>query len=148
MIFKDKVAVVTGAGGTLCSVIAIELAKEGAKVVLVGRTIEKLEKTLEKIKEFNGEAFCFACDVTNKESVAELAKTVKEKYGPCDFLINGAGGNNSKAMPTITSFDERELTGELPEGTRGIYDIDMDAFESVLLINTMGTVIPTLEFAK
>jgi NAD(P)-dependent dehydrogenase (short-subunit alcohol dehydrogenase family) len=51
-------------------------------------------------------------------------------------------------MPTITSFDPRELTGELPEGTRGLYDIDMDAFESVLNINTMGTVIPTMEFAK
>ena len=51
-------------------------------------------------------------------------------------------------MPTITKYDPRELTGELPEGDRGLYDIDMDAFQSVLNINTMGTVIPTMEFAK
>ena len=54
------------------------------------------------------------------------------------------------AEPTarITKFDDRELSGDLPEGERGIYNIDMDAFRSVLDINTMGTVIPTLEFAK
>ena len=51
-------------------------------------------------------------------------------------------------MPSITKFDARELAGSLPEGQRGLYDIDMDAFESVLKINTMGTVIPTMEFAK
>ena len=51
-------------------------------------------------------------------------------------------------MPSITKYDERELSGGLPEGQKGLYDIDMDAFESVLKINTMGTVIPTMEFAK
>lgn len=146
--FKDKIAVITGAGGTLCSEIAIQLAKNGAKVVLVGRTMEKLETVLGKIKSDGGEGFAYACDVTDKEAISELAKTVESKFGLCDYLINGAGGNNIKAMPTITKFDERELTGDLPEGERGLYDIDMDAFESVLNINTMGTVIPTMEFAK
>ena len=146
--FKEKVAVVTGAGGTLCSEIAIQLAKEGAKVVLVGRTKEKLEAVLEKIKSDGGEGFAYACDVTDKKAIAELAKEVENKFGLCDYLVNGAGGNNIKAMPTITKFDERELSGDLPEGERGLYDIDIDAFESVLNINTMGTVIPTMEFAK
>lgn len=146
--FKDKIAVITGAGGTLCSEIAIQLAKNGAKVVLVGRTMEKLETVLGKIKSDGGEGFAYACDVTDKEAISELAKTVESKFGLCDYLINGAGGNNIKAMPTITKFDERELTGDLPEGEHGLYDIDMDAFESVLNINTMGTVIPTMEFAK
>lgn len=147
-LFENKVAVVTGAGGTLCSEIAIRLSQEGVKVFLVGRTAEKLLKTAEKISEAGGvPAQVYACDVTDKEAVAELAKTVEEQGG-CDFLINGAGGNNAKAMPTIIAYDPRELSGELSEGERGLYDIDMDAFESVLNINTMGTVIPTLEFAK
>jgi len=146
--FKEKVAVVTGAGGTLCSEIAIQLAKEGAKVVLVGRTMEKLKIVFDKITAEGGTAFAYACDVTDKAAIAELAKEVESKFGLCDYLINGAGGNNIKAMPTITKFDERELTGTLPEGERGLYDIDIDAFESVLNINTMGTVIPTMEFAK
>lgn len=148
MDFKNKVAVVTGAGGTLCSCLAIELAKKGVKVVLVGRTREKLEATAEKIAAFGGEYLIYPCDVCDKNAIAELAKLVEEKFGLCDFLINGAGGNNTKAMPTITKFDERELCGTLPEGSRGLYDIDMDAFESVIKINTMGSVIPMMEFAK
>ena len=146
--FKDKVAVVTGAGGTLCSEIAIQLAKVGVKVVLVGRTEEKLKKVQKAIETDGGIAFVYACDVTDKEEIAILAKEVETRFGLCDFLINGAGGNNIKAMPTITKFDEKELSGELPEGERGLYNIDLDAFESVLNINTMGTVIPTMEFAK
>ena len=114
--FSGKIAVVTGAGGTLCSEIAIQLALEGAKVFLVGRTTEKLVKTADKIKELGGvEPVLFPCDVTDRESVLALAKAT-EQAGGCDFLINGAGGNNVKAMPTITKFDPRELTGELPEG--------------------------------
>ena len=148
MSFENKVTVVTGAGGTLCSAISIELARCGAKVVLVGRTKEKLNTVLEKIQAFGGTAFAYSCDVTDKAAVEALAKAVEETYGPCDLLINGAGGNDIKAMPTITKFDPRELTGELPEGARGLYNVDMDAFQQVLNLNTMGTVLPTMELAK
>lgn len=148
MKFQNKVAVVTGAGGTLCSAISIDLAKKGAEVVLVGRTKEKLDAVLSEIKAFGGTAAAFPCDVTDQESVAELAAAAEETFGACSMLVNGAGGNNTKAMPTITQFDMRELTRELPEGEKGLYDIDLDAFRQVLLTNTMGTVYPTLEFAK
>lgn len=148
MKFQNKVAVVTGAGGTLCSAISVDLAKKGAKVVLVGRTKEKLDAVLSEINAFGGTAVAFCCDVTDQKSVAELSAAVEETYGACSMLVNGAGGNNTKAMPTITQFDRRELTKELPEGERGLYDIDLDAFRQVLLTNTMGTVYPTLEFAK
>lgn len=147
-IFDGRIAVVTGAGGTICSEIAIALAKEGAKVFLVGRGRDKLEKTNEKIKAAGAnEGIVYPCDVTDKKSVEALAEAVLE-LGGCDYLINGAGGNNQKAMPTITSFDGRELTGELPTDVRGLYDVDMEAFKSVIDINIMGSVIPTLEFAK
>ena len=146
--FKNKTAVVTGAGGTLCSAIAIDLAKRGANVVLVGRTKEKLDVVYEKIQAAGGTALVYPCDVTDEKSVNALAEEVEKTFGGCDYLINGAGGNNIKAMPTITKFDERELTGELPEGQKGLYDIDMDAFRSVLDINIMGTVFPTMAFAK
>ena len=146
--FENKIAVITGAGGTLCSEIAIALAMEGVKTFLVGRTVGKLERTAEKIKAVGGlPPILFPCDVTDEGAIAELAKLVGQSGG-CDYLINGAGGNNAGAMPSITKFDPRELTGKLPEGTKGLYDINMEAFESVLRINTMGTVIPTLAFAK
>ena len=66
------------------------------------------------------------------ESLEAARAIVNENLGTCDILVNGAGGNNQKAMPTITQFDKRELDGNLPEGTKGVYNIDMDAFESVL----------------
>ena len=146
--FKNKTAVVTGAGGTLCSEIAIDLAKKGASVVLVGRTKEKLDIVYDKIVAAGGVALVYPCDVTDEKAVNALTEEVASRFGGCDFLINGAGGNNVKAMPTITKFDERELSGELPEGQRGLYDIDMGAFRSVLDINIMGTVLPTMAFAK
>lgn len=144
----DKIAVVTGAGGTLCSEIAIQLSLEGIKVFLVGRTIDKLEKTAQRIQSMGGvPAIVYTCDVSDPCSVKKLAQDV-EAAGGCDYLVNGAGGNNVKAMPTITQFDPSELSGGLPDGQRGLYDIDMNAFESVLHINIMGTVYPTMEFAK
>jgi NAD(P)-dependent dehydrogenase (short-subunit alcohol dehydrogenase family) len=147
-LFEGKIAVVTGAVGTICSEIAVDLAAEGAKVFLVGRSEDKLLKTYSKIKELGGtEAVVYPCDVTDSGAVFSLAKAVLDAGG-CDYLINGAGGNNQKAMPTITRFDERELAGELPENERGLYNIDMDAFKSVLDINIMGTVLPTMELAK
>lgn len=146
--FKDKIAVVTGAGGTLCSEIAVDLAVGGATVFLVGRTQEKLERIAEKIAAAGGIApIIFPCDVTDREAVDALAAEV-EKTGGCDFLINGAGGNDVRAMPTITAYDPKELTGELPEGVKGLYNVDMDAFEWVLKLNTMGTVLPTMAFSK
>ena len=146
--FKKKVAVVTGAGGTLCSEIAKDLARQGAKVVLVGRTKEKLQSVYETIVSAGGEAWTYPCDVTDENAVNALADFVQNEVGLCDFLINGAGGNNAKAMPTVTKFDERELSGGLPDGQKGLYDVDMGAFRSVLDINIMGTVFPTLAFAK
>ena len=142
-----KIAVVTGAGGTLCSEIALRLAEDGMHVFLVGRTKEKLDTVAEKIKAADGECTVFPCDVTDKTAVEALANATAAAGG-CEVLINGAGGNNKSAMPTVTKFDPRELDGTMPEGEKGIYDIDMDAFESVLDINIMGTVYPTLALAK
>jgi NAD(P)-dependent dehydrogenase (short-subunit alcohol dehydrogenase family) len=123
------------------------LAKEGAKVILVGRTKEKLERVKETVDAMGGDAIVFPCNVTDEEAVGRLAEVANE-LGGCDFLINGAGGNNTRAMPTLTEFNDAELCGELPEDQRGIYNIDMQAFEDVLKTNTMGTVIPTLALAK
>ena len=146
--FYGKLAVVTGAGGVICSEIAQDLARLGITVVLVGRTLEKLTRVEEKIKSEGNSAVSYTCDVTNKSEVFALADKVVEKFGRCDFLINGAGGNNAKAQPTITKFDERELTGELPEGARGLFNIDTDAFEGVIRLNTMGSVYPILAFSR
>ena len=146
--FEDKVAVVTGAAGTICSEVAKDLASTGMTVVLVGRTIEKLQKVEAQINAAGGKAVAMACDVTDKASTEELAAKVIEKFGKCDYLVNGAGGNNSKAVPKIVAFDPRELEEDRPEDIVGLYNVDMEAFEKVILTNTMGSVYPMLAFAK
>lgn len=146
--FKDKVAVITGAGGTLCSVAAIELAKKGAKVALIGRTEEKLEKTANSIKEIGGVCGVFPCDVTDEKGLKKTGDEIYKKLGRCRFLINGAGGNNIKAMTTNFVFSKDELSPDKPEGMVGFFDIDPDAFLQVLKNNTIGTVVPCRVFGR
>lgn len=147
-LFKDQVAVVTGAGGTLCSEIAIELAREGAKVVLVGRTASKLETVADEIRSFGGACMVRTGDVTDEKAMEAIAEEVEQLWGPCRYLINGAGGNNNKAITTNFTFEPEELSDEKPDGMVGFFDLDMNVFESVLKINTLGTVIPVRAFAK
>lgn len=146
--FDGRVAVVTGAAGTICSEIAKDLAARGCTVVLVGRTAQTLENVEKEIHGYGGKCISLPCDVTDREATEALADRVIKEFGRCDYLINGAGGNNAKAQPTITEFDPRELDGTLPEGQRGLYQADMDAFENVIRLNTMGTVYPIMAFAK
>ena len=164
---EGKVAVVTGAGGTLCSAIAIDLAKKGAKVVLIGRTREKLEKVAAEIagrtdagttdvpsaEGTNGQDVrCPSVriepgDVTDEKTMQDIADLIAAEWGPCRFLVNGAGGNNVKAMPTRLRYSEADLTPTADfEKDRGFWDIDLAAFKSVLEINTLGTVIPSKVF--
>ena len=143
----DKIAVVTGAGGTLCSAIATDLARQGAKVVLVGRTAAKLETTAAAIAAFRGVCRVEAGDVTDEVAMRVIADRVAADWGPCRILVNGAGGNNVKAMPTRLRFSEKDLepTKDFAKD-RGFWDIDMAAFRSVLEANTLGTVIPSRIF--
>jgi NAD(P)-dependent dehydrogenase (short-subunit alcohol dehydrogenase family) len=145
--YSDKVAVVTGAGGTLCSCIAVDLAKKGAKVVLVGRTASKLEGVASQIKAAGGICRVEPGDVTDENVMRDIAERVAAEWGPCRYLINGAGGNNVKAMPTRLRFSESDYAPtEDFSKDRGFFDIDIDAFKSVLEINTLGTVIPSRIF--
>ena len=146
--FNGKVAVITGAAGVICSQISKDLASLGVTVALVGRTAEKLEKVESEILASGGKCKAYSCDVTDRDSVEKLADTIIKDFGKCDFLINGAGGNNVKAMPNITKFDPRELDADRPEDIKGLYNVDMEAFEGVIRLNTMGTVYPILAFAK
>ncbi len=146
--FNNKVAVVTGAAGVICSQVAKDLAGLGVSVALVDRNEENLKKVESEILSAGGKCNCYTCDVTDQQSVEKLAESVIKDLGRCDFLINGAGGNNIKAMPNITKFDPRELDADRPEDIKGLYNIDMEAFEGVIRLNTMGTVYPLLAFAK
>lgn len=147
-VFKDQVAVITGAGGVLCSEIAVDLASRGAKTVLVGRTEEKLQKVADRIFAAGGTCMVRTGDVTDETAMNALAEEVEKVYGLCRYLINGAGGNNNKAITTNFTFEPEEIKEEKPDQMVGFFDLDMEVFESVVKINTLGTVIPVRAFAK
>jgi len=148
MIWKDRVAVVTGGGGTLCSEIAIDLASKGMKAVLIGRTASKLEAAAEKIAKINGVCRIEGGDVNDEPAMQAIADKVAADWGPCRILVNGAGGNNINALTTNTAFDPREIAADKPADMRGFFDLDMELFKSVLNTNTIGTVIPCRVFGK
>ena len=92
-----RVAVVTGAGGVLCSEFAKVLARAGAKVALLNRTEAKAQKFADEIVSEGGVAKAYGCNVLDKAQVYAVAERVQSDLGPCDILINGAGGNHPMA---------------------------------------------------
>ena len=143
---KEEVAVVTGAGGTLCSELAVDLARKGYRVALIGRSLEKLRKTEKMIKEADGNVLSVSCDVRNLAEVKRAHALINEQFGACSILINGAGGNQPEAVTNINEFNERELEEEQGE-LRGFFNLDMSRFLDVIDVNIMGTVIPCQVFA-
>lgn len=146
--FDGKTAVITGAGGTLCSAIAKELARQGAKVALLGRTVASLETVAAEIRAAGGVALPIACDVVDVASVERAREAVTHELGVCDLLLNGAGGNHADAITTVTEFSAVELTAEKPAGMRGFFDLDLKRFDDVVRVNTLGTVIPCQVFGR
>lgn len=141
---SGKVAVVTGAGGVLCSVLAKVLARAGAKVALLNRTFENAERYAEEIRAEGGIARTYACDVTDKARCEEVAAEVRKDLGPCDILLNGAGGNNPRATTDKEYYEDGDLDAE----TKSFFDLDQSGVELVFNLNFLGTLIPTQAFAK
>lgn len=145
--YEGKVAVVTGGGGLLSSVIAKNLAEKGAKIALLDLRRENAEKVAEEITEAGGSVKIWAADVTDEQAMTEIAEEVNKTLGPCRFLLNGAGGNQNKAITTNFHFDPAEL-GEHDPSMVGFFDLNMDIFANVIKINTIGTVIPSRAFGR
>lgn len=139
---------VTGAGGTLCSAVAKELACQGARVALLGRTAASLEKVAAEIRAAGGTALPVACDVVDPEAVERARASVTAELGACHFLINGAGGNQPEAVTTLTEYAPEELASGRPAGSRGFFDLNLGKFDEVVRINTLGTVIPCQVFGR
>ena len=139
-----KVAVVTGAGGVLCSEFAKVLARAGAKVALLNRTEAKAQKFADEIVSEGGVAKAYGCNVLDKAQVCAVAEQVLADLGPCDILINGAGGNH----PMATTDKEYYEDGDLDADTKSFFDLDEEGVASVFNLNFLGTLIPTQAFAR
>ena len=139
-----KVAVVTGASGTLCSIFAKALARAGAKVALLGRNMDKLKELADEIEAEGGTAKGYTCNVMNKANCLQVAEDVLADFGPCDILVNGAGGNNARANTDKEYFEMADLESD----TVTFFDLDESGVEMVFNLNFIGTLLPTQAFAR
>ena len=120
------------------------IAACGAKVAVLDLSKERAEAVAKNIVEEGGEAIAVACNVLEKESVALAKEHVNSIYGPCDILINGAGGNSPKAT-TDDEFFSTEVLGNA--GKKSFFDLDLAGFNFVFGLNLVGTLLPTQAFA-
>lgn len=138
---RGKVVVVTGAGGVLCSEFARHIASLGGKVALLNRSEEKIIRLAREIEEAGGIAKSYRADVLDSGRLKTVHKHVKEDLGPCDILVNGAGGNIDAAN-TANEYHETDLDTSL----QSFFSVGEEAIDSVFRLNFMGTLLPTKEF--
>ncbi len=138
-----KVAVVTGASGTLCSQFSIALARAGAKVAMLSRNTANSQPFIDQITAEGGIAKAYACDVLDKARCKAVAEEILKDFGPCDILLNGAGGNNPKA----TTDHEYYEPGDIDADTKSFFDLDEEGISAVFNLNFLGALIPTQVFA-
>ncbi|MEN6471703.1 MAG: SDR family oxidoreductase [Clostridiaceae bacterium] len=143
--FKGKVAVVTGGAGVLCAMFARAIGICGARVAVLDLNLESAEAVAKDINANGGTAIAIAANVLQKESMEAAHKKVLEKFGPCDILINGAGGNNPRAT-TDDEFFSKEI--DLDPAKKSFFDLEPGGFDFVFGLNLMGTLLPTQAFAR
>ena len=141
---SGKTAVVTGAGGVLCSMFAKVLAECGAKVALLDLNQEAAQVFADEITASGGQAKAYKANVLDKAIMEEVHQQVMADFGPCDILINGAGGNNPRANTT----NEYYMPGDIDKDIVTFFNLDDAGVQFVFNLNFLGTLIPTQVFAK
>jgi NAD(P)-dependent dehydrogenase (short-subunit alcohol dehydrogenase family) len=130
---ENKIVVITGGTGVLGSVMAKGMADAGAQVIIIGRRVDAGEKVVNEIQQAGGKAKFFQADVLNKEELQQAKSKIIASVGTIDILINGAGGN----MPGATIAPDKTF-----------FDLDTKAFQQVVDLNLLGTVLPSQIFGE
>ncbi|MFT7289141.1 MAG: NAD(P)-dependent dehydrogenase (short-subunit alcohol dehydrogenase family), partial [Halieaceae bacterium] len=111
---KGEVVLVTGATSGIGRECALRLARAGAEVILVARSVDKLEETLADIAEEGGSAQAYSCDVSSAEACEQLVADVLRDYGHVDILVNNAGRSIRRSVRySYDRFHDFERTMEL-----------------------------------
>ncbi len=140
--YKDKVVVVTGAGGLICGAMAKAFAQSGAKVAALDLNEDAVKALSEEMEKEGFVLKGYKTNVLDPAALEEVHKAVLADLGPCDILVNGAGGNNPRATTT------NEYHHEATEGGKSFFDLDVDGVDFVFKLNFQGTLLPTQTFAK
>ena len=140
--FTGKVVIITGAGGVLCSTMARAFAQAGAKVAALDLNEDAVKKLAEKVTAEGFTLKGYKANVLESESLEAVHQAVLADFGPCDILVNGAGGNNPRATTT------NEYQSEAKPGDKTFFDLDQSGVDFVFKLNFQGTLLPTQVFAK
>ena len=124
---------ITGGGGVLCGGIAGHLGARGMRVAVLDLKAEAAEHVAREISDAGGTAIAVACDVLERDSVEAALEQCTKAFGQVDALVNGAGGNH----PSATTGPDRRF-----------FDLPIDAFQKVLDLNIVGTVLPSMVFGR
>ena len=140
--FSGKVVVITGAGGLICGAMARAFAQSGAKVAALDLNEEAVKKLADELKAQGYICEGYKANVLEPEAIEAVHQQVLADLGPCDILVNGAGGNN----PRATTDNEYQL--EAKEGGKSFFDLEPSGVDFVFRLNFQGTLLPTQAFAK
>ena len=140
--FSGKVVVVTGAGGVLCGDMARAYAQAGAKVAALDLNEEAVKKLADELTAEGFVCIGYKANVLDPVALEEVHQAVLRDLGPCDILVNGAGGNNPRATT------DNEYQHEAKEGGKSFFDLDPSGVDFVFKLNFQGTLLPTQVFAK
>ena len=143
-----KVAVVTGGGGILCSVMAEALAAAGASVAVLDLKLDCAQAVADKINAaYPGKAIAVAANVLEMESLEAAEAEVCAKLGPCDILVNGAGGNNPRGTTSKEYLFREDILNKV-DGVTTFFDLDPSGINFVFNLNFIGTLQTSQVFCK
>ncbi|HMA61373.1 MAG TPA: SDR family oxidoreductase, partial [bacterium] len=137
----------TGGAGVLGTQIAKSLGNEGIKVAILDIDEEAAKEVVAAIEKVGGTALGIKTNVLDKESLQKAEKIVREKLGPVDILINGAGGNHPKGT-TDNEFLHKEDLQDTKQDLKTFFDLDQEGIEFVFNLNFLGTLLTSQVFTK
>ena len=136
---SEKVAVITGAGGVICSEFARALAECGAKVALLDIDAASAKAVADSIGDG---AIAIGCDCLNKADIERARDEVHAAFGEVNFIVNGAGGNNPRATT-----DNEYMTPDL-SGVKDFFALEESGIRFVFDLNITSAFLVTQVFAK
>ena len=140
--YSGKVVVITGAGGLICGAMARAFAQSGAKVAALDLNEDAVKKLADELKAEGCICEGYKANVLEPENLEQVHQAVLRDLGPCDILVNGAGGNNPRATT------DNEYQHEAKEGGKSFFDLEAAGVDFVFKLNFQGTLLPSQAFAK
>ncbi|MBT1686900.1 SDR family oxidoreductase [Dawidia soli] len=128
-----KTAVVTGGTGVLGQAMVKGLSAAGAAVVILGRRKDAADDIAKELRAARGKALGVGADVLQRDQLEAAYEQVIKEFGTVDILVNAAGGN---------------MAGAVIAPDKNFFDLDIDAFQQVVDLNLLGTVLPSQVFSK